>query len=184
MERRLALMTPTPGTAAECLICQKPGARNGKSPNKYCDRTRPGASRRQEGIEAGHIAHGGKRQRGGQSPAAWPLPVSMPEHWKLLSMQGIFDCRCTRLAPCRTLPSANKYSHVSVPLAQMLQARQDLQYCPEVTSVGETNVATMAPKTVSPLKLGNCYGWNSTAPHQVMLRPTRSRVCTQGEICA
>ena len=33
----------------------------------------------QEGIEAGHIAQGGKRQRA-QSPAAWPLPVSMPDH--------------------------------------------------------------------------------------------------------
>ena len=36
--------------------------------------------------------------------------MSMPEHWKLLSMQGIFDCRCTRLAPCRTLPNANTHT--------------------------------------------------------------------------
>ena len=109
MERRLALMTPsrpTPGTAAECLICQKPGARNGKAPNKYCDAT----GCMQEGIDAGHIAQGGKRQRA-QSPAAWPLPVSMPDHWKLLSMQGIFDSRCTRPAPCRTPPSANTNTH-------------------------------------------------------------------------
>ena len=41
-------MAPTPGTAAECLICQKPGARNGKAPNKYCDAT--GCI--QEGIDA------------------------------------------------------------------------------------------------------------------------------------
>ena len=49
------------------------GARNGEAPNKYCD----AISCIQEGIEAGRIAHGGKRQRA-QFPAAWPLPVSTP----------------------------------------------------------------------------------------------------------
>ena len=53
MERQLALMTPTPGAAAECLICQKPGARNGKAPNKYCDAT----SCIQEGIDAQATSH-------------------------------------------------------------------------------------------------------------------------------
>ena len=55
----VALMTPTPGAAAECRVCQKAGARNGKLPNKYCDAT----SCMQVGVDEGHIAHAGKRQR-------------------------------------------------------------------------------------------------------------------------
>ena len=47
-------MTPTPG-----IVCQKAGVRNGRAPHKYCDAT----SCIQEGIDAGHIARGGKRQR-------------------------------------------------------------------------------------------------------------------------
>ena len=44
-------MTPTPGAAADCRVCQKAGARNGKLPIKYCD----APSCVQEGIDEGHI---------------------------------------------------------------------------------------------------------------------------------
>ena len=96
-------MTPTPGAAAECRVCQKPGARNGRLPNKYCNET----SCMQVGIDEGHIAHAGKRQKA-QSPAACSSPVSMPDTWQLLEIKGIFDCRCTRPAPCRIPPDTNR----------------------------------------------------------------------------
>ena len=97
-------MTPTPGIpAAECRVCQKPGARNGRLPNKYCNE----ASCMQVGIDEGHIAHAGKRQKA-QSPAACSSPVSMPDTWQLLEIKGIFDCRCTRPAPCRIPPDTNR----------------------------------------------------------------------------
>jgi len=95
-------MTPTPGAAAgSCRVCQKAGARNGKRPNKYCD----APSCTQVGIDEGHITCGGKKQRA-QSPAASSSPVSMPDSWQLLAIKGIFDCRCTRPAPCRIPPDA------------------------------------------------------------------------------
>ena len=59
----VALMTPTPGAAAECRVCQKAGARNGKLPNKYCD----APSCMQVGVDEGRITHGGKKART-QSP--------------------------------------------------------------------------------------------------------------------
>ena len=111
-------MTPIPGVAAgACRVCQKAGARNGKLPNKYCDAT----SCVQVGVDEGHIAHAGKRQRA-QSPAAWSSPVSMPDTWQLLEIKSIFDCRCTRPAPCRIPPDANRKRSFLV--SQIMQARQ------------------------------------------------------------
>ena len=111
-------MTPTPGAAAgSCRVCQKPGARNGKLPNKYCD----APSCVQEGVDEGHITRGGKKQRA-QSPAASSSPVSMPDTWQLLAIKGIFDCRCTRPAPCRIPPDANRKRSFLV--SQIMQARQ------------------------------------------------------------
>jgi hypothetical protein len=111
-------MTPTSGVAAgSCRVCQKAGARNGKLPNKYCDAT----SCVQVGVDEGHIAHAGKRQRA-QSPAAWSSPVSMPDTWQLLEIKSIFDCRCTRPAPCRIPPDANRKRSFLV--SQIMQARQ------------------------------------------------------------
>ena len=72
-------MTLTPGTAAECLICQKPGARNRKAPNKYCDAT--GCI--QEGIDAGHIAQGRQEAEG-------PVPCC-------LAVAGAHTHRCETL---------------------------------------------------------------------------------------
>ena len=112
----VALMTPTPGAGAECRVCQKAGARNGKLPNKYCD----APSCMQVGVEEGHITHAGKRQKA-QSPADWSSPVSMPDTWQLLDLKGIFDCRCTRPAPCRIPPDANRSAR---PVSQIMQARQ------------------------------------------------------------
>ena len=99
--RRLA---PPPSAS----FVRSQGRATGRRPTSAA--TRAGACRTLEGIDAGHIAQGGKRQRA-QSPAAWPLPVSVPDHWNLLSMQGIFDSRYTRPAPCRTPPSANTNTH-------------------------------------------------------------------------
>ena len=76
---------------SHCLICQKGRARNGKGANKYCDAHIP------EGIAAGHIKS--KRQRV-QSEAASSSVTSMPDDWKLLAIERIFDCRCaTPAAP-------------------------------------------------------------------------------------
>ena len=85
----VALMTPTPGAAAECRVCQKAGARNGKLPNKYCDAHIP------EGQAAGHV----KRPRSQSAAASSSTLVSMPEEWKLLSIERIFDCRCALTFP-------------------------------------------------------------------------------------
>ena len=97
----VVLMTPTLGAAAECRVCQKAGARNGKLPNKYCD----APSCMQEGVDNGDITRGGKKART-QSPADWSSPVSMPDTWQLLEIKGIFDCRCTR--PSCPLPHPSR----------------------------------------------------------------------------
>ena len=65
-----------------------------------------------------HIAQGGKRQRH-LSPTAWPLPVSMPDGWKLLPMQRASSTAGTPVllpAAPRTPPSAyRKYSRHPFP---------------------------------------------------------------------
>jgi len=65
-------------------------ARNGKGANKYCDAHIP------EGIAAGHIKS--KRQKV-QSEAASSSVTSMPDDWKLLAIERIFDSRCATSVP-------------------------------------------------------------------------------------
>ena len=78
-------MSPT----AECQVCARTGARNGRAPHKYCDAHIP------EGQAAGHV----KRPRPQPAAASSSTLVSMPEEWKLLSIERIFDCRCALTFP-------------------------------------------------------------------------------------
>eukprot|EP00964_Phaeocystis_antarctica_P045957 scaffold26500_cov59-Phaeocystis_antarctica.AAC.1 len=71
-------MSPT----GDCQVCARTGARNGRAPHKYCDAHIP------EGWAAGHV----KRPRSQSAAASSSTLVSMPEEWKLLSIECIFDC--------------------------------------------------------------------------------------------
>ena len=71
-----------------CVDCGAENARNGKSPNKYCDRHIP------EGVAQGHI--NSKRMRSA-SPAASSSSTAhvgrLPDGWKLLELKNIYASR-------------------------------------------------------------------------------------------
>ena len=69
---------------APCQVCGEPG-RNGKAPNKYCDR------HIMDGRAAGHI----KRPHGDASSSSSASTQSgLPDGWKVLSIKSIIDARC------------------------------------------------------------------------------------------
>ena len=73
-------MAPT----GPCRICGE-DERNGKAPNKYCDQ------HIEEGILAKHIKS--KRARPTPPASTSTQQGSLPDGWKLLSIETIIDCR-------------------------------------------------------------------------------------------
>ena len=84
-------MPHDPG-ARDCLsdLSEGQGAQWERGQQYYCDAHIP------EGIAAGHIKS--KRQRV-QSEAASSSVTSMPDDWKLLAIERIFDSRCATTPP-------------------------------------------------------------------------------------
>ena len=83
--RQLVSYDPTAGDRLSELWGRR-GAQ-WERPNKSCDKCV------QVGIEAGHVKAPSKRLRA-QCEAASSSPMSMPDDWKLLAIEHIFDCRC------------------------------------------------------------------------------------------
>ena len=85
---RCPLSPPMPDLEGPlCRICGSARARNGRQPNKYCDR------HIDEGIAAGHISS--KRARcASPAGALSSLHVSsLPPGWKLLELKHVYGCR-------------------------------------------------------------------------------------------
>ena len=85
-------MAPT----GPCRVCGAEG-RNGKAPNKYCDQ------HIEEGILAKHIKS--KRARPASPATSSASQTSLPDGWKLLSIETVVDCRHDPSAETRPCPS-------------------------------------------------------------------------------
>ena len=102
--------------ARDCLsdLSEGQGAQWERGQQYYCDAHIP------EGIAAGHIKS--KRQRV-QSEAASSSVTSMPDDWKLLAIERIFDCRCATTPPLLP-PVGAQHSCIVRARPQVLQARR------------------------------------------------------------
>ena len=87
--------------------------RNGKAPNKYCDQ------HIEEGILAKHIKS--KRAQPASPATSSASQTSLPDGWKLLSIETIVDCRYDPIA--ETLPACPS------PTAAFTTACTDLTGC-------------------------------------------------------
>ena len=90
-------MAPT----GPCQVCGADG-RNGKAPYKYCDQ------HIEEGILAKHIKS--KRARPVSPATSTATQSSLPDGWKLLSIETVVDCRHGPSAEPARVPAPHRHA--------------------------------------------------------------------------